>query len=65
MSPRVLEPSRAELKARRERLLARLAISREELQRAADSGALTGEQYWLLEDIRSTEFLLGTDDDGS
>lgn len=64
MSPHVLEPSRAELEARRARLLARLAMSREELERAADSGALTGEQYWLLEDIRSIEFLLGADDDG-
>lgn len=64
MPPRVLEPSRAELEARRGRLLARLAMSRDELERAADSGALTGEQYWLLEDIRSIEFLLGTDDDG-
>lgn len=64
MSPRVLEPSRAELEARRRRLLDRLGMSRDELERAADSGALTGEQYWLLEDVRSTEFLLGIDDDG-
>ncbi len=64
MSPRVLEPSRAELEARRGRLLARLAMSRDELVRAADSGALTGEPYRLLEDIRSIEFLLGTDDAG-
>lgn len=64
MSPRVLEPSRAELEARRASLLARLAMSRDELRSAADSGSLTGEQYWLLEDIRSIEFLLGTDVDG-
>jgi hypothetical protein len=64
VSPRVLEPSRAELEARRSRLLDRLGVSREELERAAESGALTGEQYWLLEDVRSTEFLLGIDDDG-
>jgi hypothetical protein len=64
VSPRVLEPSRAELEARRSRLLDRLGMSREELARAAESGALTGEQYWLLEDVRSTEFLLGIDDDG-
>lgn len=64
MSPRVLEPSRAELEARRGRLLARLGMSPDELDRAAESGALTGEQYWLLEDIRSVEFLLGPDDDG-
>lgn len=64
MSPRVLEPSRAELEARRSRILARLSMTRNELESAADSGALTGEQYWLLEDIRSIEFLLGTDDDG-
>ena len=64
MSPRVLEPSRSELEARRERLLERLGMDRDELDRAAESGALTGEQYWLLEDIRSVEFLLGSDDDG-
>ena len=59
-----MEPSGAELKVRRGRLLARLAMSRDELERAAESGALTGEQCWLLEDIRSIEFLLGTEDDG-
>ncbi len=64
MSPRVLEPSRSELEARRERLLERLGMDRDELERAAESGALTGEQYWLLEDIRSVEFLLGSDDAG-
>jgi hypothetical protein len=39
-------------------------MSPDELDRAAESGALTGEQYWLLEDIRSIEFLLGPGDDG-
>ena len=63
MTPRVLEPSRAELEARRSRLLARLAMSRDELERAADRGTLSGEQYWLHENIRSIEFLLGTDAD--
>lgn len=62
MSPRVLEPSREELEARRMRLLDRLGMTRDELERAAGSGALTGDQYWLLEDIRSIEFLLGADD---
>jgi hypothetical protein len=64
MSPRVLQPGREELEARRARLLDRLGMSRDDLERAADSGALTGDQYWLLEDIRSIEFLLGHNDDG-
>ena len=38
-------------------------MSRDELERAADRGALSGEQYWLHENIRSIEFLLGTDTD--
>ncbi len=64
MPPRVLEPSRAELEARRSHLLARLAMNRDDLERAADRGSLSGEQYWLHENIRSIEFLLGTEDDG-
>lgn len=64
MSPRVLEPTREELEARRRRLLERLGMSRDELASAAESGTLTGGQYWIWEDIRSIEFLLGHDDDG-
>jgi hypothetical protein len=65
MSPRVLEPSRPDLEARRKRLLDRLGMSREEAERAAQSGALSGEQIWIWEDIRSIEFLLGDDERGA
>jgi hypothetical protein len=61
MSPRVLEPSAEELRARRERLLARLGRSRESLEAAADAGQLTSEEFWLWEDLRDVEFLLGDD----
>lgn len=64
MSPRVLEPSRDELVARRERLLEQLGMSRSDLERAAQAGALIGDQIWLWEDIRSIEFLLRDNDDG-
>lgn len=61
MATRVLEPSREELLARRARLLGRTHMSREELDTAAAAGTLTADQYWLWEDIRSLEFLLGDD----
>jgi hypothetical protein len=62
MSPRVLKPSRSDLEARRARLLDRIGMTRKELEQEAESGALTGEQIWIWEDIRSIEFLLGTTD---
>ncbi len=61
MSPRVLEPSAEELRARHARLLARIGRSREELEVAAEAGDLTGEEFWLWEDLRDVEFLLGDD----
>lgn len=64
MSPRVLEPSREELEARRQRLLERAGMSRDELEAAATAGTLRGDQFWVWEDIRSIEFLLGEDDGG-
>ncbi len=61
-SPRVLEPSREDLIERRERLLKRLGMTRNELAHRAEAGLLTGEEFWLEEEIRSIEFLLGDDD---
>lgn len=63
MSPQVLQPTREDLLERRQRLLDRARLSREELEAQADAGTLPGELYWLLEDIRSVEFLLGSDED--
>jgi hypothetical protein len=62
MSPRVLEPSREELEKRRERLLERARMTREDLEAAANAGTLSGDEYWLWMDIRSIEFLLGEGD---
>lgn len=62
MTRRVIEPSRGDLEERRQRLLARVGMSRDELDTAAKAGTLTGDQFWTWEDIKSIEFLLGEDD---
>jgi hypothetical protein len=59
MSPRVIEPSRDELVERRDELIAELQTSREELQDRADAGLLSGEEFYLWDEIESIEFLLG------
>jgi hypothetical protein len=59
MSPRVLEPSRDELLERRDELIAELQTSREQLQDRADAGLLSGEEFYLWDEIESIEFLLG------
>lgn len=61
MSGIVREVSRKELLAERERLLASIAMTREELEAMAELGGLSGTQFWVYEDIRSVEFLLGDD----
>jgi hypothetical protein len=57
-----MEPSREQLEERRARMLERVRMSRDELQSAADAGTLSGDEYWVWQDIRSIEFLLGADD---
>lgn len=64
MTTRVLEPGHDELKARWARLLERAHMSREDLEAAASAGTLSAEEFWLWEDIRSVEFLLGDDVEG-
>ena len=61
MSGIVREVSRQELLAERERLLASIALPREELEAMAELSGLSGTQFWVDEDIRSVEFLLGDD----
>lgn len=56
---RVMHPSRDELRDRRERLLAEANIDRDGLERRAHAGLLTAAEYWLWEELRSIEFLLG------
>lgn len=60
-SPRVVEPSLEELRSRRDELLRRTHMSRTELEEAAAAGNLTADEFWLWEDIRAVEFLLGDD----
>ncbi|CAN5271243.1 hypothetical protein BH23ACT9_BH23ACT9_09350 [soil metagenome] len=57
----VQTPSPQELRARIESILAELRMSREEADERAARGTLTGDEYWALQDIRATEFLLGHD----
>ncbi len=61
MSTRVLEPSLDELRERRARLLDRVRMGRRELEAAASAGTVSSDEFWLWEDIRSVEFLLGDD----
>ena len=56
MAPEALFPPSS-----RERLLASIALTREELRAMAELGGLSGTQFWVYEDIRSVEFLLGDD----
>lgn len=62
-SSRVLQPSGDDLRARREELLRRARMSREELQAGAEAGTLDADEFWLWEDIRAVEFLLDDDAD--
>ena len=61
MSTRVIQPSRDELLARRARLIQRARMGRDEMEVAAKAGTLAPDDFWLWEDIRSVEFLLGDD----
>ena len=59
MSPRVIEPSRDELLERRNKLIGELQTSRAALQDRAEAGLLSGEEFYLWDEIESIEFLLG------
>ncbi|MGH8905067.1 MAG: hypothetical protein ACRD0K_00735 [Egibacteraceae bacterium] len=57
---RVTHPTREELKDRRRRLLEQARVSSsDELAARAERGALSGDEFWLWEDIQSIDFLLG------
>jgi len=58
---RVLEVSRDDLIARRERILERLGVTYEDLLRRAEIGALVGDEYEALDDLRDISYLLGDD----
>lgn len=61
---RVMSRSADELRAERERLLARAhASSVEELNDRAARGGLSAAEYSLWEEIRSINYLLGEDDE--
>lgn len=63
MSSRVVEPSPEELRERRKRLLEHVGMTRDELNTAAEEGALSSDQFWVWEDIKTIDFLLDDDDD--
>lgn len=61
---RVRHPTREELKERRRRLLEQARVSSsDELAERAGRGALSGNEFWLWEEITSIDFLLGEDAD--
>ncbi len=60
-SPRVVEPSLEDLRSRWRELLSRTSMSRHELEEAAAAGKLSPDEFWLWEDVRAVEFLLGED----
>ena len=59
MSENVPEVSREELRSERRRLLASVGMTRAEIEEMAACGGFSGAQFWVYEDIRSVEFLLG------
>lgn len=61
---RVIQPTAERLRERRAELLNDVRMGRAELEERAEAGLLSGEEYWLWEEIRSIEFLLGGADDG-
>jgi len=59
MAPNVLTVTRDELLAKREQLLARTGLTREQLQERADSYSLTPDEWDLLTELEHIDFLLG------
>ena len=55
----VFEVSREELEDRRRAILARLGTSLDDLRARAESGALVGEEWDALQELRDIAFLLG------
>lgn len=65
LSMRVTRLTRDELLERHKQLLSHARMPREELEQRAEAGLLSGDDYWLWEEIRGVEFLLGdVADDG-
>ncbi|WP_370326342.1 hypothetical protein [Euzebya sp.] len=60
---KVLEPSAADLRARRERLLASIGMTYTEAQQAAERNLLSGPDFWVWREVQSIDFLLGEDED--
>lgn len=62
---RVTQLTRDDLLERHKQLLNDARMPREELEQRAEAGLLSGDEYWLREEIRGVEFLLGdVADDG-
>jgi len=56
---RIVSPSDAELRERREIILRRLDVSLDDLRERAKSYALVGEEHEAWEQLESIAFLLG------
>lgn len=59
MAPRTVSVSRAELLARRQRVLARVGMTAEEFRKRVEAGALTPSDWDDAEDLEEVSFLLG------
>jgi hypothetical protein len=57
--PRIATPSDEELRERRDRILAKLGVSLEDLRARARQYALVGDEHEAWEDLQSIAFLLG------
>lgn len=62
---RVIQLTREQLLERRDQLLEGLRFTRGELEERAEAGLLSAEEYWLWEEIRGVEFLLGDKSDAT
>lgn len=61
MSPMVVTISEDELRAQRDRALARAGVTERQLRQRVRSGALTGAEWDALEVLDRVAFLLGED----
>lgn len=58
---RTISVSRGALLARRESILRDLGVTRHEFEERARDGALTGDEWYLAEDLEEIAFLLDDD----
>ena len=59
MAPNVMTVTRDELVARRDALLARTGLTRQQLQERAEAYSLNAEEWDILTELEHIDFLLG------